>query len=431
MTLWTEWTGVVLSGTVGSFDRQHSKQSSESSEQHRRALLSCLALTAHVVDEQWADEQVYAAFTEATVNNTTLPEALELAWTMLDSTSESDVASNLLIKSALLVTWTTVCKALFRLQHVHMDSQSMLSSFEAPSHHAVKFAYELLNKDARATETLNTTLKDNIAGTLISPEQVYLACVDCLVFHVKANHTLDDMDGSHASPLLHKLETQVARLNDVSMPMSTFVRLGLASLHLLLLLEKTSRVTDQLMEYVIEASVVVPLLPQVSSVSGGSYHRSSSMPRWTTAERIYQWTVPLLVDWSRLDRSSNTLEAIVSKFFKTKEQRHGFQVVAFGDDGNDTSIAGLVFLLRSCRTWTRRQMLQVAPQTDQSGAFFPSLLNRIRQDKSLQKALYFKTLVEDRQSIATHDELSRRVWQMINVDVVTKLIDTIFLVHSD
>ncbi|GKY93895.1 hypothetical protein MPSEU_000356400 [Mayamaea pseudoterrestris] len=398
------------------------------SSDQKSVCLSCLALLAHVLDESWSDEQVYASMyhvgSNSNVNSSssdpcTLLHAMEQAWLTLHHDPKNTSHEYSAISSALLVAWTAALASLYRLQHVYLQAPSVVT---APSPFAVIFAVDLLTKEDAITQD-----KEQQS---FSTERVLTACVEALRLHMTAHeiHSLDDFEdlpSTTVSKLVRNLQTFASKLVSTSDKMAADqVRLGIASLHLLIVMQQAnSNVSEQALQNLVEMELVVPW----GSEKQQQYSRRSQ-PRWTsTSNRWSKVALPLLTDLCRIEQSSEKIESMICTIVGQDAISTWMQ---FGtlDMVNEPNMASLVFALRFCRVSTRCQLPEALPQTTE---FIATLLQQVRQQKSLQSAILLHALFQDRQSIATHDELSRRIWRSINAQWVAKCLDTVLSIQSD
>jgi hypothetical protein len=370
------------------------------------------------MEEWWSEEQVYASL-QVPVNEEGAPLLTVLESTWSEQPKDADDKDYLLL-SALLILWTTSLRLIYRLQNVQLDAALPIVT---PPLDAIKFAMGLIT-DHHVTGALSSTLQSQNCK-LLSIERLQLACMDSLLLYVHARDSLVDLllDSQSKNRLFDVLTTNKSRLgNDKNSSIDYCAPLGLASWNLILLLEPNNQTNDRLLEQMIPAL----LSPLEEGNSGRDFSLSQS--QGSMHKRHHKRILDLLVDWCRFHQSSN------------KELAHAFEqsqvietcftrAMNSGFEKEDESLLKIVVvLLRNAPGGIRSILLR---SLQKRGDLLHRLLNHSQQFKSVQSAVLLHTLIKDRQSQITHDELSRNLWNVIDADFAKQCLDVALSIYVE
>jgi hypothetical protein len=320
---------------------------------------------------------------------------------------------------------------------------------------------------------------------LFQQEELRLAVVtilDQLLRHGHAGwlHTLPDNVYFNLSKTLI---AQAQRLIDPHMPYTCYTRLSLASLALLATLERKASL-DLPHDYVelLESTALVDFVSLASfpRESGNTNSENHEPPRWTQTDSLVlqPWTLPILRQWNHTGRlfvqqqrnhhhqppqnqlvteleayTSTVWSRILSSLQQKQSPTVGNHGHASAGDVSLSSFRALLWLHTEARSIARSALsslvkkvtaepLQHGLSSLNASPLLAALLHSIRPENSsnhqpgnddntcnLGAVLLLHMLLEDRRTAATHDKLSRAIWNAIDERFVQDLLHTTLAAH--
>eukprot|EP00977_Amphora_coffeiformis_P006362 scaffold1353_cov161-Amphora_coffeaeformis.AAC.34 len=187
---------------------------------------------------------------------------------------------------------------------------------------------------------------------------------------------LYSMPESNWSTLTERLIEQSQRLVDPNMPMTSFARLSLVSLHLLALMDqKAGRDMPHSYEKLLSGNggLVVAIMQSTLQVT------SENVPRWAADATI--WAVPILREWSKAGTLMSYWEMETRSELARAFAKDMFERIGNGSLVKPTKLASFLWLLRETPALCRNVLMDVVPK-EQWFSFVESLVALVLRDKT-------------------------------------------------
>jgi hypothetical protein len=224
-------------------------------------------------------------------------------------------------------------------------------------------------------------------------------CTTCVTLLIHLHDSISNLPEQQT--LERRLQTEVARLTELSMPMSSCCQLALESLRLLVLLQP-SRPPMECWTLVVQ------------SVFGNSSGCALAAPRWTQAANNSRLLLPLLQQW--VDVCGDQARAVIARL--VLEERSVSKLWSSVLNGQGVP-AELVFLVVESRLLARTEL--------NAARLMESLLEYIRTQHvcAPHAAILINQLVTDRMAPTTHDQVSRCLWETVDDALVQSFISVL------